>query len=306
MPEEAPVLVQEHGAKGKRLSLKDGQSIFVRDEGRKDDNPQQITVVMVHGVPASSFLYRKFFGPLVQKGYRAIALDLPGVGLSDKPLDRDYTWPAMAETLGEVLHNEELHLGNNLHLVIHDIGGPIAALYACDNPERVASITVLDTLFDIESFSKPFPMFIFPLPIIGNIAVMTFTPWFVRQLMYLRGVKDRSACNNEEAAAWVWLLKNNRGSTTFSTIMKSFPQTTAEKKRLTHKIKQVLGEEKKVPMQIVWAEGEVAIPESQCQYIQNNFNVKHVHKVPGRHFFQLESAETIVEHIHTFLQEQHK
>lgn len=317
MPNEKPALVQEHESKGRRLTLEDGQSIFVRDEGRQQDDTvhQQKTVVMIHGVPASSLLYRKFFDPLTkQHGYRAIAVDLPGLGFSDKPLDRDYSWPAMAKTLEEVLHHKDLGLvvsgkktkKKNLHLVIHDIGGPIGALYAAEHPDQVASITVLDTLFDIETFQKPFPMFFFPMPIIGTIAIKTFTPWIVRQFMHMRGVQDKSSCDHEEAMAWVWQLKNNQGSATFSKIMKSFPRQKDDKKQLTAKIKQVLGEKEKIPMQIVWAAGEVAIPTYQRQYIQDNFNVQHVHEVAGRHFFQLESAGEIVDHIHNFLQEQQK
>lgn len=306
MPSEKPVLVADHEARGRRVKLveQDNEfSIFVRDEGHQQNNSKQKTVVMIHGVPASSFLYRKFFDPLVKQGYRAIAMDLPGLGLSDKPTETfDYSWPAMAKILGKILHHDDLRLGNKIHLVVHDIGGPIAALYASEHPDRVESLTVLDTMFDIESFNPPFPMFFFPLPIVGNIAIATFLPWVVRHFMYLRGVEEKAACDHDEAVAWVWLLKNNQGSSSFSTIMKSFPKNK-DKKLLTQKIKNVLGQEHKIVMHIVWAEGDVAIPQSQCQYIQDNFNVKYIHKVKGKHFFQLEGAEAIVGHVHNFLQD---
>src|SRR6266480_3944300 len=51
------------------------------DEG--DGSP----IVMLHGEPTWSFLYRKVMGPLLDAGYRCIAPDLPGFGRSDKPLD---------------------------------------------------------------------------------------------------------------------------------------------------------------------------------------------------------------------------
>ncbi|CAB9519170.1 Haloalkane dehalogenase [Seminavis robusta] len=301
-PKETPALVAEHERQGRRIALKDGSSVFVRDETPQDS--VKMTVVMVHGVPASSFLYRKFFAPLVAEGYRAIAFDLPGLGLSDKPLDRDYSWPAMAETLHEIMGHEDLAINTKIHMVIHDIGGPISALYAADHPERVESITALDTLLDIASFSPPFPMFFFPIPIIGNIAIASMTPWVLRQFMYLRGVADTEACDHEEAMAWVFLLKRQKGAASFSKIMKSFPSGKSKKQELTNKIQQALGTEQQLPMQVIWAQGEVAIPQSQCEYIREKFHVTgDTQHVPGRHFFQLESAETIVQHIHQFLQE---
>ena len=81
---------------------------------------------MVHGVPSSSLLYRKFFPLLVQKGYRAVAMDLPGLGLSDKPATRSsnnnitptmdyYTWPKLSQTLGEILNHPDLDLFGTTH-----------------------------------------------------------------------------------------------------------------------------------------------------------------------------------------------
>ena len=337
LPKEIPPLVAEHKSKGQFITLQDGTNIFVRDESptsHTSNTSNLSAVVMVHGVPASSFLYRKFFAPLVQQGYRAIAMDLPGLGLSDKPLQRDYSWKSLAETLGEILDHPELQLfptdhesGNNnhhkIHLVIHDIGGPIAALWASQHSDRVASITVLDTPLDLVHFRKPFPMNMFPLPLVGSIALATMTPWIFRHFMYLRGVRDATACDHDESVAWVWLLNHNHGGASFAKIMKSFPKTSPEKTALTHSIQQSLGNNnrtgnhednerthqeprkgKPMPLQIVWAKGEVAIPETQCQYIQDHFQVHHVHRVPGRHFFQLESAPLIVDKIHDFLQAQ--
>jgi len=290
--------------------------VFVRDErplGKVEHRRE--TIVMVHGVPASSYLYHKLFEPLVQKyGFRAVAMDLPGLGLSDKALDYEYSWPSLASALDEILNHSDLDLFQNddqkLHLVIHDIGGPIAALWASenDNSQRVASITALDTLLNLETFRKPFPMNLFPLPMIGYIARQTMTPWVFRHFMYLRGVKDCNACTHDEAVAWVWLLNHNQGLRSFHKIMTSFPITKEEREHLTQKICVSLGKDSKktpaVAMQIVWADGEVAIPSSQRQYIKDNFNVseRDVHLVSGRHFFQMESANEIADKIHSFLE----
>ena len=48
-------------------------------------------MVCLHGVPASSFLYRKVLAELAGRGLRGVAFDLPGLGLADRPARFDYT-----------------------------------------------------------------------------------------------------------------------------------------------------------------------------------------------------------------------
>jgi len=310
--ENKPALVQAHEARGRRVQLRDGTLVFVRDEGYDPSVMDQKTVVMVHGVPSSSLLYRNFFDPLVQNGYRAVAFDLPGLGLSDKPSSNSgrnyYSWPALAVTVGEILHHPDLelfpHPNSQIHLVVHDIGGPIAALYAADNIDKVHSMTILDTIFDIVSFHPPFPMYFFPPILIGDIYMKKLTPFLFRQFMFLSGgVQDKSAFSREEAQAWVWLLKSKGGADSFLEIMRSFPSTKQSKMKLTKKIQTVLGEQAQLPMHIVWAKEDVAIPKSQRKYIRDNFDVERIQTVPGGHFYHLESPEQIIEKIIRYLED---
>ena len=62
-----------------------GVGSFVRSEG--DGEP----VVLMHGLPASSFLYRKVIPELATRGFRALSFDWPGLGLADRPTDFDYS-----------------------------------------------------------------------------------------------------------------------------------------------------------------------------------------------------------------------
>jgi pimeloyl-ACP methyl ester carboxylesterase len=64
----------------RRFETPDGRMHYI-DEGPRDGKP----VVMVHGNPTWSFLYRDFVGPLVGAGHRAIAFDHLGFGRSEKP-----------------------------------------------------------------------------------------------------------------------------------------------------------------------------------------------------------------------------
>jgi haloalkane dehalogenase len=100
-------------------------------------------VVMWHGEPTWSFLWRKVARPVLDAGHRVILPDLVGFGRSDKPMDIGwYSYDrhtAMAATL-----LEDLDL-RGATFVVHDWGGPIGLRLAVEHPERVDRLVVMDT-----------------------------------------------------------------------------------------------------------------------------------------------------------------
>lgn len=98
-------------------------------------------VVMVHGTPAWSFLYRDLIRALAPR-YRCIAPDHLGYGLSDKPVDGAYRPADHAMRLRALV--EHLRLPS-VTLVVHDYGGPIGLSYAIDQPAAVRSLVLLNT-----------------------------------------------------------------------------------------------------------------------------------------------------------------
>ena len=99
---------------------------FVLDVGRGEP------VVCLHGVPASSFLYRKVVRELGARGLRGLAFDLPGLGLAARPVDFDYTWTGLGRfALG---CNRRAGVLTGFHLVVHDIGGPVGFEMAAAAP----------------------------------------------------------------------------------------------------------------------------------------------------------------------------
>jgi haloalkane dehalogenase len=98
-------------------------------------------VVMLHGNPAWSFLYRNLIKKL-RSQYRCIAPDHIGFGLSDKPIDWSYLPEEHAKNLEALIE----HLGlKNITLVVGDWGGPIGMQYAVAHPENVARFIVMNT-----------------------------------------------------------------------------------------------------------------------------------------------------------------
>jgi haloalkane dehalogenase len=100
-------------------------------------------VVLLHGEPTWSYLWRKVMALLLDAGHRCVAPDLPGFGRSDKPTDIDwYSYDRHTEAVASLF--EELDL-RGVTLVMHDWGGPIGLRIAAEHPDRIERLVVMDT-----------------------------------------------------------------------------------------------------------------------------------------------------------------
>ena len=100
-------------------------------------------VVMFHGEPTWSFLWRKVLPPVRDAGHRVILPDLVGFGRSDKPTDFDwYSYDRHVEYAATLFEDLDLR---DATVVVHDWGGPVGLRIAVENPDRIARIVVTDT-----------------------------------------------------------------------------------------------------------------------------------------------------------------
>lgn len=100
-------------------------------------------VVMVHGNPTWSFLFRRIISALAPD-YRAIAPDHMGCGLSDKPDERRYDFRLQSRLDDFAALMDHLKL-ERITLLVHDWGGMIGMAWAVANPHRVARIIITNT-----------------------------------------------------------------------------------------------------------------------------------------------------------------
>jgi haloalkane dehalogenase len=114
----------------------DGLRMHYVDEG------SGAPVLLLHGEPTWSFLYRKLITPLAEVG-RCIAPDYFGFGRSDKPTQRDwYSYDRHTESIARLAATLDLE---DITLVVQDWGGPIGFRFAVENPQRVARLVVMNT-----------------------------------------------------------------------------------------------------------------------------------------------------------------
>jgi haloalkane dehalogenase len=113
-------------------------------------------VIMLHGNPTWSFLYRHLLEALTDT-HRVVVPDHIGCGLSDKPDDSRYTYRlgSRVDDLERLL--DHLGLDSELTLVMHDWGGMVGMAYAARHPERIARLIVSNTAAFHKPAAKPLP-----------------------------------------------------------------------------------------------------------------------------------------------------
>jgi haloalkane dehalogenase len=110
------------------------------DEGPRDAEP----ILLLHGEPTWSFLYRKMIPIFVQAGHRVIAPDLVGFGRSDKPSKRsDYTYQRHVDWMTSLVLQLKL---TNIILVCQDWGGLIGLRLAAEDTQRYKGIVAANTM----------------------------------------------------------------------------------------------------------------------------------------------------------------
>jgi haloalkane dehalogenase len=258
-----------------------GIRAFARQAGEGAD------VVLFHGVPASSFLYRKVMPVLADQGLRATAFDFPGLGLSDRPAPFDYSWSGLAAWTGEALDALEL---DRVHLVVHDIGGPIALEWAIRNPDRVLSVTLLNTVLDVARFKRPWPMAPFAHRGVGEVWLRASPRYLFSEIFYGQGIAERSRVPRSQVYAHIALLRLHDRGRAFLEIMRGF-ELTEEKERFFREGVADLG----VPARAVWGERDPALGLDRLEAAKEMFGLDDAILLPARHFLQEDHAVEVAQ-----------
>jgi len=127
----------------KYLGIGDAMTMHYLDEGPKDGE----IVLLLHGEPSWSYLYRHMIPVFVEAGYRTIAPDLIGFGKSDKPTKmEDYTYQRHVDWMKEFIIELDL---TGINLFCQDWGGLIGLRCAAEMEERFSRIVAGNTMLPI-------------------------------------------------------------------------------------------------------------------------------------------------------------
>lgn len=263
--------IARHSAAGMRFEA-GGVRAFARQQGEGAD------VVLLHGVPTSSFLYRHVLPVLADQGLRGTAFDFPGLGLSDRPAPFDYSWAGLARWTGEAIDAVGL---DRVHLVVHDIGGPIGLEWAIRNPDRVLSVTVLNTFLDVDGFKRAWPMAPFAISGIGEMWLRLSPRFLFSEIFYSQGVADRSRVPRSQVYAHIALLRLHDRGRAFLEIMRGF-ELTAEKEQF---FREGLAD-RSFPVRAVWGEKDPALGLKRLEAAKEILGLDDAILLPAKHFLQ--------------------
>ncbi len=169
----------------------DSLNIFYREAG----DPSKTTILMLHGFPSSSHMYRDLMKKLA-KDFHVVAPDYPGFGFSDAPTIKEYEYTFHNVSLLMDAFVEKLNI-DSYYIMMQDYGGPIGFRMAVRNPEKVKGFIVQNANAYFEGLSGEWAQKYSSLLEEGNYeGVLKMQNWWMSlegiKAMYLNGVEDPS------------------------------------------------------------------------------------------------------------------
>ena len=126
----------------------------------------------------------------------AVAQPTDHVGLHVVEQPRlDYSWTGLGRFAAAAVDELELE---RFHLVVHDIGGPVGFELASRLPDRVASLSIFNTMVDVIEFRPPWSMQPFRYPGVGELWLRGLSRPAFRSLMRLQGIHDPTSTSIPE------------------------------------------------------------------------------------------------------------
>jgi len=176
----------------------DGLKIFYREAG----DPQTPAVLLLHGFPTSSHMFRNLIPKLAGQNH-VIAPDLPGFGFSDAPDHKSfaYTFDHLAEVIGKFTEVVEL---KKFAVYVFDYGAPVGLRLALNHPERITALISQNGNAYEEGLSAEWA----PIRALWNNSTQenrdALRPFFTKEATYFQyttGVKDADQRIAPEAMA---------------------------------------------------------------------------------------------------------
>jgi pimeloyl-ACP methyl ester carboxylesterase len=250
-------------------------------------------VLLLHGLPSQSYCWCELMPDLAEKGFRAIAPDWIGSGLSAKPDKRDfaYTPDAFIQALGDFLKTLEIE---RFYLVVQGFLGSVGLQYALRHPDQIERLTVLNT--PVSSAAKlPWQMQQWGLPLIGDM--VTQDP-----LLVDRTLETGSRYQIEDKYLDVYRKPFLKSSDVGRSLM-----MTAKNLQMKQSMAEIESgyANWKQPTLIFWGMKDPWLPFTQAQQFANSLkNVEVVKLEEGGHYPQEHWSGKVSEALLPFLRRQ--
>lgn len=248
-------------------------------------------LVLVHGTPAHSIIWRNLLPRLTAAGFQVHLYDLLGFGASERPLSADTSIAAQAQLLIGLLDHWQL---DSAHVFGHDIGGALSLRAAFSHAERFRSLTIADICsYD----SWPSPTWRGIRDNYRQYAVMDerqHEQTLERQLKM--AVFDKSLMEGELLQRYLAPIVGVVGQPAF------YQQQIAHyNARYTEDFAQRLPE-LRLPVQILWGENDEWQPVSYAYRLQADIPNAKLQVIPhAGHFLMEDAPETVAQRLLAFI-----
>ncbi|MEV0208856.1 alpha/beta hydrolase [Streptomyces sp. NPDC050788] len=277
-----------------RIATVNGLDVFYREAG----DPQAPVLVLLHGFPTSSHMFRHLIPALADR-YRVIAPDHIGFGQSAMPGLREfpYTFDALTEVTAGLL--EQLGVGR-FAMYVQDYGAPIGWRLALQDPQRITAIITQNGNGYEEGFVKPFWDGVFaytsnPGPeteaAMRGALTLESTRW-----QYVNGVADPSLVSPDNWLHDQALLDRPGNDEIQLKLFRDYPTNVD----LYPKLHQYF-RDSRVPLLAVWGAGDEIFGPAGAKAFRQDLPDAEIHLIESGHFALESHLGTITGHIRDFL-----
>ncbi|UFU07348.1 alpha/beta fold hydrolase [Ruania halotolerans] len=277
-----------------RQRVIDGHTLFYREAG----DPDAPTLVLLHGYPTSSFMFRHLI-PLLADDFHLIAPDHLGFGLSDAPdvSEFDYTFDALADLTQSLLSE----LGVQRYAIyVQDYGAPIGWRLAIREPEAVTAIisqsgNAYEAGF-VDGFWVPVRAYWQEQSETTEAAMRVALGIDAIRWQYLTGVEDPTVVDPQ---TWIHdhALVSRPGNDRIQlALFRDYASNVAFYPKLHEYFRA-----SQVPLLAVWGDGDEIFGPDGAHAFRTDLPHAEIHLVPGGHFLLESDVDGVAELIRSFL-----
>lgn len=266
-------------------SEQDTYNVHYIEKGKGD-----LHIVFLHGYGANTYTWKHQLDAFATQGYHVWAIDLIGFGLSDKPMKTEYSIEIFQK---QIIDFMAAHKIQKAHLIGNSMGGGLGLALAISNPQRVASLVVIDPL--AYPIDLPFPYSL------GKRLGKIVLPFFSRSLVFRtlkQIVYNPEKISSEQIDAYWHPYEMKGGREAALSVLKAFDRKILEALSLSYGSIDA-------PVLILWGERDRWIPVEHLDRLANQIpGAKKILISDCGHIPQEEKPDEVNRVIFDFLKKQ--